>query len=151
VEASIAIPFVARPARLGERHYVDGGLMDTAPVGVARRMGAERVIAVCLGFNHTAPAFLRRRPWTRSILERMGRQTRPIRGHFFDQIRFGCRLYAATFNPPSPSTDADLVIWPDFRGKSPNAMVGATFCLEQGVLAARRIVRTPNLLMTHDS
>lgn len=140
VEASIAIPFVARPARLGERHYVDGGLIDTAPVGVARRMGAERVIAVCLGLNYTAPAFFRRRPWTRSVLERMGRQSGPIRGHFVDQIRFGCRLYASTFNPPLPSADADLNIWPDFGGKSPNSMAGAAYCLEQGMKAAREVL-----------
>jgi NTE family protein len=137
VQASIAIPFVARPTRVGERHYLDGGLMDTAPVSVARRLGADVVIAVCLGFNYSAPAFLRRRPWTQGWLERAGRQRRPISGRFADQLRFGCRLYAASFNPPRPAQDADLAIWPEFYGKSPNSFFGARFCLEQGMKAAR--------------
>lgn len=142
VQASIAIPFVARPARVGDRHYLDGGLKDTAPVGVARRLGADVVIAVCLGFNYTAPMFLRRRPWTQGWLERMGRQRRPITGRFADQVRFGCRLYATSFTPPTPAQDADIVIWPEFYGKSPNSFFGAHFCLEQGMKAAREALGT---------
>lgn len=137
VRASIAIPFIARAVRLGERCYLDGGLIDTAPVGVAREMGADTVIAVCLGFNYCAPEFLRRRAWTRPVLERVGRQGRPVRGHLLDQFRFGCRLYAATYEPPLPAQDADVTIWPDFGGLSPNSMFGAQFCLEQGFKAAR--------------
>src|SRR5947209_8096242 len=28
IEASIALPFIARPARIGGRYYIDGGIMD---------------------------------------------------------------------------------------------------------------------------
>src|SRR5947209_7004619 len=38
VEASIAVPFIAKPARIGNRYYVDGGIIDTLPVPVAPRM-----------------------------------------------------------------------------------------------------------------
>jgi NTE family protein len=137
VQASIALPFIARPVRLGERYYVDGGLLDTAPVQVARRMGAERVIAVCLGYNYTAPGFLRRRPWTQRHLERLGAQRRPVAGHMRDQIRFGCRLYAASYTPPVPAQDADVVIWPDFGKVGPNSMSGLHLCFEEGLKAAR--------------
>ena len=140
IQASIAIPFVARSARMGDRHYLDGGLMDTAPVGVARDMGADTVIAVCLGFNYAAPGFLRRRPWTQGVLERMGRQRRPINGRLADQLRFGFRLYAATYTPPIPALDADITIWPEFNGKRPNSIFGAQYCLEQGIKAAREVV-----------
>jgi NTE family protein len=137
VQASIALPFIARPVSLEERVYVDGGLFDTAPVGPARRMGADRVIAVCLGHNYTAPAFLRRRPWTRGMLERLGRQPRPPSARLRDQLRFSCRLYAATYNPPPPAQDADIVIWPEFGRVGPNSMFGAQFCFEQGMQAIR--------------
>jgi NTE family protein len=137
VEASIALPFVARPVRVGERSYVDGGLMNTAPVEVARAMGADRVIAVCLGYNYSAPPFLRRRAWTKPLLERLGRQSRPTRGRFVDQVRFGCRFYAASYDPPYPVQDADIAIWPELGTLSANSMVGAQFCLEQGYRAAR--------------
>lgn len=137
VQASIALPFVARPVTLNGRVFVDGGLVETAPVQVARDMGIDRAIAVCLGVNYTAPASLRRRPWTRSVLERAGRQRRPATSRLADQLRFGIRLYAACYDPPPPAQGADLTIWPDFGGLNPNSLFGADFCFERGVQAAR--------------
>jgi NTE family protein len=137
IEASIALPFIARPVQVDGTHYVDGGLFDTAPVGAARRMGADIVIAVCLGFNYLAPDILRRRPWTQPFVERIGRQSRPIRGHMLDQLRFGFRLCAASYEPCPRGEEADVSIWPEFHGLSPNSMRGGAFCFDQGVLAAR--------------
>src|SRR5947209_9526722 len=137
VEASIALPFIARPVRLDGSHYVDGGLFDTAPVATARKMGADIVIAVCLGVNYQAPAVLRRRPWSRPLIERLGRQRGPIRGHMLDQLRFGFRLCAASYQPGPPGEQADVAIWPEFNGLPPNSMHGGTFCFGQGLQAAR--------------
>lgn len=137
VQASIALPLIARAVGLGEAFYLDGGLVDTAPAWVARTMGADLVITVCLGYNYMAPRFLRKRPWTRSVLERMGKQPAPIRGRFRDQVRFGCRLYAGSYEPPIPAEDADIAIWPEFDRVGPNSMFGAQFCFERGLQAAR--------------
>ncbi len=46
VRASCAIPGVFRPVRIGGRVYVDGGVVSPVPVKAARRLGADRVIAV---------------------------------------------------------------------------------------------------------
>lgn len=46
VRASSAVPAVFLPVRIGEREYVDGGLVAPVPVRYARQMGAELVIAV---------------------------------------------------------------------------------------------------------
>ncbi len=46
VRASIALPGILTPARLADRHLVDGGLLNPLPVSVARRMGATHVLAV---------------------------------------------------------------------------------------------------------
>ena len=137
LEASIAVPFIARPVRLGDRVYVDGGLFDTAPVTVAREMGADVVIAVCLGHNYTAPRFLRQRPWTQTMLERLGQQERPPTTRLHDQLRFGCRLCAATYGPPIPAEDADIAIWPALGSRNPNSIFGGSLCFEQGIVAAR--------------
>lgn len=137
VQASIALPFIARPVQVGDRLYVDGGLFDTAPVHVAKGMGADRVIAVCLGFNYLAPRFLRRRSWTRYLLEFLGTQRHPASERLRDQLRFGCRLYAASFSPPPPAQDADVAIWPEFGAVGPNSIFGGRFCFEQGISAAR--------------
>lgn len=46
VRASSAVPAVFQPVRIGEREYVDGGLVAPVPVQFARQMGAELVLAV---------------------------------------------------------------------------------------------------------
>lgn len=46
VRASAAVPVVFSPVPLGGRFLVDGGLVDSVPVGVARERGAEVVIGV---------------------------------------------------------------------------------------------------------
>lgn len=46
VRASCSIPGIFRPVRIGERAYVDGGVVSPVPVDAARRLGADVVIAV---------------------------------------------------------------------------------------------------------
>jgi NTE family protein len=46
VRASCSIPGVFQPVRIGDRTYVDGGVVSPAAVDAARRLGANVVIAV---------------------------------------------------------------------------------------------------------
>ena len=46
VRASISIPSMFVPAKIGEEEYVDGGLVSPVPVEVARSLGADIIIAV---------------------------------------------------------------------------------------------------------
>jgi NTE family protein len=46
VRASSAVPAVFQPVKIGQREYVDGGLVAPVPVRFAREMGAQFVIAV---------------------------------------------------------------------------------------------------------
>jgi NTE family protein len=61
VRASSAVPAVFQPVRIGEREYVDGGLVSPVPVRFARQMGAELVIGVDISSppdgNATGDAF----------------------------------------------------------------------------------------------
>lgn len=50
VRASISIPGVFTPFKMGESYLVDGGVVNPVPVDVLQGMGADRVIAVNL--NH---------------------------------------------------------------------------------------------------
>lgn len=148
IEASIALPFVARPVCFADQHFVDGGFFDTAPVAAARQLGARHVIAVCLGSNYVSPRWLRRRPWTQPVLERWGRQIGPRRSGLRDQLRFGCRMLAESYDPPPPCQDADIAIWPQFGNLSPNSMFGAAFAYEQGERAARAALPAIERLLT---
>lgn len=46
VTASSSVPGVFQPVKIGDREYVDGGLVSPVPVKVARDLGADIVIAV---------------------------------------------------------------------------------------------------------
>lgn len=46
VRASSSVPGVFQPVKIGERNYVDGGLVAPVPVHFTREMGADLVIAV---------------------------------------------------------------------------------------------------------
>ena len=46
VRASSGVPSVFEPVRMGNKDYVDGGLVSPVPVRSARQMGADIVIAV---------------------------------------------------------------------------------------------------------
>jgi NTE family protein len=49
IRASMSVPGAVAPVAVGGRQLVDGGLVRNLPVDVARRMGADIVIAVNLG------------------------------------------------------------------------------------------------------
>lgn len=49
MRASMSVPGAVDPVQIGGTLLVDGGLVDNLPVGVARKMGADIVIAVNLG------------------------------------------------------------------------------------------------------
>ncbi len=46
VRASASVPGIFEPVRIGKAEYVDGGLVSPVPVLVAKRLGADVVIAV---------------------------------------------------------------------------------------------------------
>jgi NTE family protein len=46
VRASCSIPGVFRPVKIGDRMYVDGGVVSPVAVGAAKKLGADVVIAV---------------------------------------------------------------------------------------------------------
>lgn len=49
VRASMSVPGVFQPIRIDDQLLVDGGVVDNVPIGVARAMGAGRLIAVDVG------------------------------------------------------------------------------------------------------
>lgn len=52
IRASMSIPALFKPVRYEGHVLYDGGLLNNLPVGVAREMGADLVIAVDLTVNH---------------------------------------------------------------------------------------------------
>jgi NTE family protein len=114
VRASSAVPAVFLPVRIGEREYVDGGLVAPVPVSQARRMGAELVIAVDISESPLG------RPTGDPF--RMLLQTFSIMGRSIN--RFELR-------------DADVVIRPALAGVSGTDFSQRQQAIEAGRAAAR--------------
>lgn len=62
VLASCAVPGLLPPVRIGERHYLDGGLVASVPVGRAVALGAEQIFVLHVG-RLERPLEPPRRPW----------------------------------------------------------------------------------------
>jgi NTE family protein len=62
VLASCAVPGLLPPVRVGDEHFVDGGLVASVPVGRAVELGASRIFVLHVG-RLEQPLRPPRRPW----------------------------------------------------------------------------------------
>ena len=51
IRASISIPAIFNPYRIGDRTYVDGGVVDRVPIEAVHEMGADYVIGIDVGYH----------------------------------------------------------------------------------------------------
>jgi NTE family protein len=62
VLASCAVPGLFPPVRVGDEHFVDGGLVRSVPVGRAADLGAKEIFVLHVG-RIEQPLRVPRRPW----------------------------------------------------------------------------------------
>ncbi len=62
VVASAAVPGLLPPAKVGDEHYLDGGIVNSIPVGRAVQLGATRIFVLQVG-RIDRPLSVPRRPW----------------------------------------------------------------------------------------
>jgi NTE family protein len=62
VVASAAVPGLLPPAKVGDEHYLDGGIVNSIPLGRAVQLGATRVFVLQVG-RIDRPLTPPRRPW----------------------------------------------------------------------------------------
>lgn len=62
VVASAAVPGLLRPARVDGEHYLDGGIVNSIPVGRAVEQGADRIFVLQVG-RVDRPLTAPRKPW----------------------------------------------------------------------------------------
>jgi NTE family protein len=62
VVASAAVPGLLPPAKVGEEHYLDGGIVNSIPLGRAVQLGATRIFVLQVGRIDRQLA-VPRRPW----------------------------------------------------------------------------------------
>ncbi len=62
VVASAAVPGLLPPAKVGEEHFLDGGIVNSIPIGRAVALGAERIFVLQVG-RIDRPLKVPRKPW----------------------------------------------------------------------------------------
>lgn len=65
VLASSAIPGIFEPVRYGDRYFMDGGVLNSVPVGILMKMGIKKIIAVNV-LPHFDPEHLDKKDFSRS-------------------------------------------------------------------------------------
>jgi NTE family protein len=113
VRASSAVPSVFQPVKIGERMYVDGGLVSPVPVRFARQMGADFVIAVNISAQPDA------QPATSAVDVLL--QTFAIMGHSINHYEL---------------RDADIVIQPKLGSMKGNDFPSRNLAILAGEQAA---------------
>lgn len=94
VRASIAIPLVYSPERIGDRVLIDGGISANVPVAAARAAGAARVIVVDLKEDQSNDS-----------------------NEVYSPAAVAGRLASFLFRQPLDSLGPDdFYVWPDVRG-----------------------------------
>ena len=115
VRASVSIPSMFKPTKIGDNEYVDGGLVSPVPVQVARDLGADIVIAVDI------------------LAQPVHTETSNVWGLFNQNINIMQGRLAAT-----ELKSADIVIQPDLREKAHIFDVkGREITIQAGVDAAQ--------------
>jgi NTE family protein len=134
VEASIAVPLMARPVRLNGRYVLDGGFWEHAPVRVAAAMGADKIIEVILGDSIAMPQRLR--PFARRLVRALDGPVRRTGPGLAASALF--LLYTLTY-VPAPS-QADVSIRPDIVKISANSPFHLTEAMKLGEEATRAVL-----------
>ncbi len=143
IEASIAIPLIARPVAHQGRYLLDGGFWDAAPVDAAHELGADIIVAVELGHPFTLPANLHARAnWIASRLDGV-----PLK-RTFAGVPFS--IHAAA-NELKHGRTADVVLRPPVARLSGNSPFHMTHCLEAGIAAAQEALPAIQALLAGES
>lgn len=125
VRASVSIPSMFIPTKIGADEYVDGGLVSPVPVGVARDLGADIVIAVDI------------------LAQPMHTETSNVWGMFNQNINIMQSRLAE-----EELKHADIVIQPDLREKGHIFDVkGRAMTMQAGVDAAQNQLNTITTLL----
>ncbi len=142
IEASIAIPIIARPVVHQGKHLLDGGFWDAAPVDAAHALGADVIVAVELGHPYTLPAPLRRAATSvASRLEFVGLR-RTASG-----VPFTIHAAAEALRP---GRTAHVVLRPRVGGLAPTPGFMVRY-LEAGIAAAEEALPAIRALLAGES
>ncbi len=142
IEASIAIPVIARPVAHQGRYLLDGGFWDAAPVDAATELGADVIVAVELGHPYTLPERLREpAAWLALRMERA-----PLH-HTIAGVPFTIHAAASALKP---GRTAHVVLRPTM-GRLANSVLGMSQCLDAGIEAAREALPAIRALLAGET
>lgn len=143
IEASIAIPIIARPVVHQGRYLLDGGFWDLAPVDAAVELGADVVVAVELGRPLVLPQRLHRpAQWLAERLDRM-----PLK---WTAAGVPFTIHASMM-PLQMGRTAQIVIHPPLRRFGGISPLHMTECLDAGIEGAQEALPAIRALLAGEA
>jgi NTE family protein len=118
VRASCSIPGIFTPARIDDKYYIDGGIVNSVPSDVVRSMGADFVIGVDLNSDRI-------------------QEGEPK--HLLDVLYYTFQILVKN-NVQRGINDSDVIIAPDLTGYSYRNMNCLDELIKLGEDAARAIL-----------
>lgn len=131
LRATMSIPGVFAPLRLGEQVLVDGGVLNNLPIDVVRRMGAEVIIAVGLETPDSDSGY-------DSLLSVVRRS-------------LGVMVAASENRNIKSLGQADLILLPDLTGFSSGSYDRSKELAERGYQEAKRKARFLDVLAVDEA
>lgn len=141
VRASVSIPGILEPYFLRGRYLVDGGVVNPVPVDVAKKLGAEIVVAVDL--NHD---FSQKTPWLKPLDEKSlkGKMTNWLIGKepvIFDVIGWSANIMQDQIASRNMETSKpDFLIRPKLGPVRPFDFHHALAMIQEGERCAKMII-----------
>lgn len=129
VRASISIPSLFKPVEYEEEILVDGGVCDPLPVDLARKMGADIVIAVNLDNSENNAWF--KKTDVKSIAKVSGRSLDIMRHYLAVQA---CKNADVVIEPKN--TQSEAMIWKEYFWDGQTEEV-----IESGRIKARLMIK----------
>lgn len=122
IRASVSIPGILKPVKIGKQELIDGGLANPVPVNIVRSMGADVVIAVNLeGPNKEK---LKQNFFSKKIYNNLVRPLKIMKKNLTDLC----------------SLDADVVIYPAVSNIYWNEFRNAKHLIKMGEIATKKLL-----------
>jgi NTE family protein len=143
IEASIAIPIIARPVLHQGRFLLDGGVYEASPIDTAHELGADVIVSVQIGRPAQLPLKLRAGATRLASLLEAVKPHRTLAGLPFSISAFSTDI--------CEGRSAQVVLHPQVRGLDRHTAGRMVDCLEAGVAAATEALPAIHALMAGEA
>lgn len=148
ITASVALPVLFKPVYHQQKFLADGGMVNPLPVSVARKLGADRIIAV--NVSHSPGISYQKKNEKSKRVKTIKQILNPLGNHLFQQMKKlnGLKQTALTLEDFWQGLDTTEGA-PDTPGIFSN-MLQAAYILQNRIIQLQLQLEQPDILISPD-